>query len=70
MGSMFTGVVLEVVREVGPVGVALLEERFFAFHGFVRHVGKAGGFSGEDLLPGESVVGQVESELEHSDGLR
>ena len=51
------------------MGGAVLEEGVAPLLGFGRHVGHAGRLAREDLLTGQAVVGQVEGELEHADGL-
>src|SRR5699024_11369597 len=54
-----------VIREVLPLGRALLQERVPALDRLVGHVGQARGLAGEDLLAHQAVVGEVERELEH-----
>src|SRR5665647_1870011 len=60
----------EVVRERRPVRRALGQERIAPLDRLVGHVRQPRRLTGEHLLAGESVVGQVERELEHPDGLR
>ena len=52
------------------MGRAVLEEGVAPLLGLGRHVCQARGLAREDLLAGQTVVGQVEGELEHADGLR
>src|SRR5699024_1969178 len=54
-----------VIREVLPLGRALLQERVPALDRLVGHVGQARGLVGEDLLAHQAVVGEVDGELEH-----
>jgi len=39
-----------------PVWFTLFEESIPTFLGFVRHIGKAGGFTGKNLLPHHTVI--------------
>src|SRR5690554_3339099 len=50
--------------ELRIVAGALFEERVASFASFVGAVSEARGFSGEQLLPDEPVVRQVEAELQ------
>src|SRR6476620_4381217 len=54
-----------VVREAGPVGVALLQERVAALDRLVGHVRQPGGLGCEHLLADQAVVDEVERVLEH-----
>ena len=60
----------EVVREGRPVGGTAVEERIAPLDRLIGHVGQARGLTGEDLLSGQAVIGQVEGEFEHADRLR
>lgn len=52
------------------MGRAVLEEGIAALLRLGRHVRHARGLAGEHLLARQPVIGQVEGELEHADGLR
>ena len=57
-GSVLPGKFAEVWR-------ALLQEGVAALRSLIGHVGEPGGLTGKDLLAHQSVVDEVESELEH-----
>lgn len=61
--------VLSSTRVGRPVGVAFLQEGVAAFDRLVGHVSQAGGLTCEDLLAHETVVEEVEGELQHPLGV-